>query len=131
MRPCSPRWAACWAPWVFRGCELLMMRWFAFLAPSLIQVIELMMMIAAGVIIFRAHRRAGIPPVQPAAVTHVERAFAALAHRKRLSVICVALVTLGVRAALIPILGIPEPHYNDEFMFVLAGDTFAHGRITN
>ena len=61
----------------------------------------------------------------------VERCFAALANRQRLSVIVVGLVALALRAAALPVLPEPQPNLNDEFSFLLAADTFAHGRLAN
>src|ERR1700687_6300647 len=58
-----------------------------------------------------------------------ERALAAVARRRTLSILLCGFSALAMRVALLPWLPIPKPFINDEFSFLLAGDTFAHGRV--
>ncbi|MBV8051861.1 MAG: hypothetical protein JOZ80_11770 [Acidobacteriaceae bacterium] len=102
--PLIPLWAARWS----------------------IQIIEAVVVLATvGFILFQ--RRASVAPN----ILQFQGRFKSLARRKTVSVALVGILVIAVRVLLVSVLGIPTPSTHDEFSYLLAADTFAHGRWTN
>jgi hypothetical protein len=60
-----------------------------------------------------------------------ENGLARIARHRGLAILGVALFALGIAVALALTIGLPQPKVDDEFSYLLAADTFAHGRLAN
>jgi hypothetical protein len=58
-------------------------------------------------------------------------AFDRFAHRRALACLTIALGVLAIRAALLPVIPIPDPLIRDEFSHLFGAETYASGRVAN
>lgn len=60
-----------------------------------------------------------------------EQVLGRIANSRRLSLVIVGVSVLILRGLLLPFVPIPVPHFLDEYSYLLAADTFSHGRLAN
>jgi len=72
-----------------------------------------------------------LPRLAGASLSTIERYGSRLAERKRLAVVSIAAVAIVLRLSALPWLPVTVSEIHDEFSYLLSGDTFAHGRLSN
>src|SRR6266567_2500660 len=90
-----------------------------------------LMLIEAGLTLIALGAAACWPRLARSRFRRIEQGFQGLARRKTLAVVSVGFAMLLSRLVLLPWFPPPLPSATDDFSFLLAADTFAHGRLAN
>ncbi|MGA2634042.1 MAG: hypothetical protein ABSF16_07405 [Terracidiphilus sp.] len=90
-----------------------------------------MLLIEGGLTLIAIAGAFCLPHLGSSVFRRMERAFGRLARKQGLAVAVVGLATLLLRLAILPFYPIPLPFVPDDFSFLLAADTFIHGRLAN
>jgi hypothetical protein len=90
-----------------------------------------LMLIEGGLTAIVVGAAFALPRIGSTWFSAIERSFARLARKRRLSVALIGAAAFLLRLAILPFCPIPLPFVQDDFSFLLAGNTFAMGRLTN
>ncbi|HWG21497.1 MAG TPA: hypothetical protein VG225_13285 [Terracidiphilus sp.] len=90
-----------------------------------------LLLLEAGFVLVAIAGAFAFPRMLSGGFRRVENSFNELTRRKTLACVTVGASMLLLRLAMLPLFPAPHPFLPDDFSFLLAGDTFAHGRLAN